>query len=89
MWISKNDCFFAQVSNNRKINTKFWCIFTVILVPKAGSSNWKRIFAKLNNEDYVEVEDLLDIRNVHHIHLPTLSEFSKDEQIEIINSYSK
>ena len=58
-------------------------------VPKAGSSNWKRIFVKLTNGDYEDVEDLLDIRGVHHIHLPTLSEYSKDKQIEIINSYSK
>lgn len=58
-------------------------------VPKAGSSNWKRIFVKLTNGDYEDVEDLMDIRSVHHIHLPTLSDYTEEKRIEIINSYSK
>lgn len=58
-------------------------------IPKAGSSNWKRIFAKLTTENYDEVDDLLEIRKVHHIQLPVLSDFSDEKQKKILKDFSK
>lgn len=79
---------------NLKLNSSIGITFQnykiyLFLKSSHQSSNWKRIFVKLSNPDYENVEDLLDIRGVHHIHLPTLSEFPKEKQSEIINSYSK
>ncbi|CAG5114034.1 Oidioi.mRNA.OKI2018_I69.chr2.g8116.t1.cds [Oikopleura dioica] len=58
-------------------------------IPKAGSSNWKRIFAKLTTENYDEVDDLLEIRKVHHIQLPVLSDFSGEKQKKILKDFRK
>ena len=58
-------------------------------IPKAGSSNWKRIFVKLLNPEFEETEDLLDIRGVHHIELPTLSSFSASEQATFLSTFGK
>ena len=58
-------------------------------IPKAGSSNWKRIFVKLLNPEFEETEDLLDIRGVHHIELPTLSSFSPSQQAQFLKSFEK
>jgi len=58
-------------------------------IPKAGSSNWKRIFAKLTTENYDEVDDLLEIRKVHHIQLPVLSDFSLEKQKRILDEFSE
>ena len=58
-------------------------------IPKAGSSNWKRIFIKLTHPEYEDTEDLLDIRGVHHIELPTLDSFSVDKQEKVLKEYRK
>jgi hypothetical protein len=58
-------------------------------IPKAGSSNWKRIFAKLTTENYDEVDNLLEIRKVHHIQLPVLSDFSGEKQKYILDEFSE
>ena len=58
-------------------------------IPKAGSSNWKRIFIKLTHPEYEDTEDLLDIRGVHHIELPTLDSFSEEKQEKVLKEYRK
>ena len=37
----------------------------------------------------VDTEDLLDIRGVHHIELPTLDSFSEDKQEKVLKEYRK
>ena len=58
-------------------------------IPKAGSSNWKRIFIKLTHPEYEDTEDLLDIRGVHHIDLPTLDSLSQEKQEKVLKEYRK
>ena len=58
-------------------------------IPKAGSSNWKRIFVKLLNPEYQNAEDLLEINHVHHIELPTLSSFTEKQQKEFLTTFRK
>ena len=58
-------------------------------IPKAGSSNWKRIFVKLLNPEFEETEDLLEIRGVHHIELPTLSSFPVSDQSKFLATFGE
>ena len=58
-------------------------------IPKAGSSNWKRIFVKLLNPEFEETENLLEIRGVHHIELPTLSSYSPSQQAQFLKTFGK
>ena len=57
-------------------------------IPKAGSSNWKRIFVKLLIPEFEET-NLLKIRNVHHIKLPKLASFSPNQQSQYLKTFDK
>lgn len=57
-------------------------------IPKAGSSNWKRIFVKLLIPEFEET-NLLNIRNVHHIELPKLSSLSPNQQAKYLKTFDK
>ena len=39
--------------------------------------------------EYEDTEDLLDIRGVHHIELPTLDSFSEEKQETFLKEYRK
>ena len=39
--------------------------------------------------EYEDTEDLLDIRGVHHIELPTLDSFSEEKQATFLKEYRK
>ena len=41
------------------------------------------------DSEYEDTEDLLDIRGVHHIELPTLDSFSEEKQETFLKEYRK